>query len=119
MYRVVKRDGRIVDFEISKIANAMKKAFDATETNYNQSVIDFLAVMVTADFQPKITDELIHVEDIQDSVESRALPRRLRERCQGVHPLPQAAREAARREATRCSTIRRPWITISRSTTGA
>ena len=70
MYRVVKRDGRIVDFEISKIANAMKKAFDATETNYNQSVIDFLAVMVTADFQPKITDELIHVEDIQDSVES-------------------------------------------------
>lgn len=47
MYRVVKRDGRIVDFEISKIANAMKKAFDATETNYNQSVIDFLAIMVT------------------------------------------------------------------------
>ena len=70
MYRVVKRDGRSVDFEISKIANAMKKAFDATETNYNQSVIDFLAVMVTADFQPKITDELIHIEDIQDSVES-------------------------------------------------
>ena len=70
MYRVVKRDGRIVDFEISKIANAMKKAFDATETNYNQSVIEFLAVMVTADFQPKITDELIHIEDIQDSVES-------------------------------------------------
>ena len=70
MYRVVKRDGRIVDFEISKIANAMKKAFDATETNYNQSVIDFLAVMVTADFQPKIIDELIHIEDIQDSVES-------------------------------------------------
>ncbi len=66
----MKRDGRIVDFEISKIANAMKKAFDATETNYNQSVIDFLAVMVTADFQPKITDELIHIEDIQDSVES-------------------------------------------------
>ena len=26
--------------------------------------------MVTADFQPKITDELIHIEDIQDSVES-------------------------------------------------
>ena len=70
MYRVVKRDGRIVDFEISKIANAMKKAFDATETNYNQSVIDFLAIMVTADFQPKIKDELIHIEDIQDSVES-------------------------------------------------
>ena len=50
MYRVVKRDGRIVDFEISKIANAMKKAFDATETNYNQSVIDFLAVKYKTEY---------------------------------------------------------------------
>ena len=33
--------------------------------------------MVTADFQPKITDELIHIEDIQDSVESVLSPRRL------------------------------------------
>ena len=70
MYRVVKRDGRIVDFELPKIANAMKKAFEATGTNYNDSVIDFLAVMVTADFQGKIKDELITIEDIQDSVES-------------------------------------------------
>ena len=70
MYRVVKRDGRIVDFEIVKIANAMKKAFDATDTNYTDDVIDFLAVRVTAEFQPKIKDELIAIEDIQDSVES-------------------------------------------------
>jgi anaerobic ribonucleoside-triphosphate reductase len=70
MYRVVKRDGRIVDFEIDKIAKAMQKAFDATETNYNTSVIDFLALKVTAEFQPKIKDELISIEDIQDSVES-------------------------------------------------
>ena len=70
MYRVVKRDGRIVDFELPKIANAMKKAFEATETNYNDSVIDFLAVMVTADFQEKIKDDLISIEDIQDSVEN-------------------------------------------------
>jgi ribonucleoside-triphosphate reductase len=70
MYRVVKRDGRIVDFDIIKIASAMKKAFEATATNYTESVIDFLAIMVTADFQPKIKDELISIEDIQDSVES-------------------------------------------------
>ena len=70
MYRVVKRDGRIVDFEISKIAAAIKNAFEATETNYTDSVIDFLAIMVTADFQPKIEDELISIEDIQDSVEA-------------------------------------------------
>ena len=70
MYRVVKRDGRIVDFEISKIANAMKKAFDATDTNYTDDVIDFLSIRVTAEFQSKIKDELIAIEDIQDSVES-------------------------------------------------
>ena len=70
MYRVVKRDGRIVEFDIGKIAGAMKKAFEATETNYTDSVIDFLAVMVTADFQEDIKDELISIEDIQDSVEA-------------------------------------------------
>jgi len=70
MYRIVKRDGRIVDFDITKIANAIKKAFDATATNYTESVIDFLALMVTADFQPKIQDDLLKIEDIQDSVES-------------------------------------------------
>jgi ribonucleoside-triphosphate reductase len=48
----------------------MKKAFTATDTNYNDSVIDFLALKVTADFQPKIRDELISIEDIQDSVET-------------------------------------------------
>jgi ribonucleoside-triphosphate reductase len=70
MYRTIKRDGRIVDFDIEKISNAIRKAFDATNTNYNPSLINFLAVMVTADFQPKVRDELISIEDIQDSVES-------------------------------------------------
>ncbi len=70
MYRVIKRDGRAVDFDITKIAAAMKKAFDATETNYNDSVIDFLALKVTSAFQKSIKDDLIAIEDIQDSVES-------------------------------------------------
>ncbi|MBQ4337476.1 MAG: hypothetical protein IJC34_09820, partial [Lentisphaeria bacterium] len=47
MYQVQKRDGRVVPFEISKIALAMKKAFDATYTDYTDNVIDYLAVMVT------------------------------------------------------------------------
>jgi len=70
MYRTVKRDGRIVDFDIEKISKAIEKAFNATDTNYNPSLINFLAVMVTADFQPKVKDELVHIEDIQDSVEA-------------------------------------------------
>ena len=70
MYQVIKRDGKIVDFDINKIAAAIKKAFEATKTDYNDSVIDFLALKVSADFLPKIKDGKIAVEDIQDSVEA-------------------------------------------------
>ena len=50
MYTVLKRDGRIINFDIQRIANAIKLAFDAQERNYNQDIIDFLALKVTADF---------------------------------------------------------------------
>ncbi|MBQ4081675.1 MAG: ribonucleoside triphosphate reductase, partial [Clostridia bacterium] len=70
MYRVLKRDGKVADFDIAKIRTAMIRAFDACDTDYNDSVIDFLAIKVTADFAPKVKDSLIAVEDIQDSVES-------------------------------------------------
>ena len=69
MYEVVKRDGKIAEFDISKISTAIKKAFDAEHVNYHPSVIDFLALRVTADFEHKIKDDKITVEDIQDSVE--------------------------------------------------
>ena len=70
MYQVVKRDGKVVDFDLNKIAEAIKKAFEATNTEYNDSIIDFLALRVSADFLPKIKDGKVAVEDIQDSVES-------------------------------------------------
>ncbi len=70
MYQVQKRDGRIIDFKLEKIVNAIKLAFDAQETQYHDSVIDFLALRVTADFAPKVKEGVIGVEDIQDSVES-------------------------------------------------
>ena len=70
MYQIIKRDGKIVDFDISKIANAIKKAFEATETEYTDNIIDFLALKVSADFLPKIKDGFVAVEDIQDSVEA-------------------------------------------------
>ena len=70
MYQIIKRDGKIVDFDITKIANAMKKAFEATETEYTDNIIDFLALKVSADFLPKIKDGFVAVEDIQDSVEA-------------------------------------------------
>ena len=70
MYNVQKRDGKVADFTISKISNAIKQAFDACERQYNDNVIDFLALKVTSDFEPKVKDGLIAVEDIQDSVET-------------------------------------------------
>ncbi len=70
MYTVLKRDGKIVDFDLKKISEAITLAFDAQEKNYNTNIIDFLALKVTADFEPKIKDHHIAVEDIQDSVEA-------------------------------------------------
>ncbi|MBO4972224.1 MAG: ribonucleoside triphosphate reductase [Clostridia bacterium] len=70
MYRIIKRDNKIVDFDITKISGAIKLAFDACEKQYNTNIIDFLALKVTADFEPKIKNDLVEVEDIQDSVEA-------------------------------------------------
>ncbi len=70
MYKIIKRDGKIADFDIVKIADAMKKAFEATNTEYTENIIDFLALKVSADFLPKIKDGHVAVEDIQDSVEA-------------------------------------------------
>ena len=70
MYNVVKRDGEKVEFNIKKIASAITKAFEATNKHCHDSVIDFLALKVTADFENKIKNGVIAVEDIQDSVET-------------------------------------------------
>ncbi len=70
MYQVLKRDGKVMDFDLTKINDAIKLAFEAQEKQYHPNVIDFLALKVTADFESKIKEGLIAVEDIQDSVES-------------------------------------------------
>ena len=70
MYQVVKRDGQIADFDIGKISVAITKAFEAIGKQYHPSVIDFLALKVTSNFEHKVKDGLVSVEDIQDSVES-------------------------------------------------
>ncbi len=70
MYRVLKRDGKVVDFALSKISVAITKAFDAVGKDYNPDIIDLLALKVTADYQDNIKDGSISVEQIQDSVEN-------------------------------------------------
>lgn len=69
MYTVIKRDGSISEFKLDKISNAIKKSFISEKRNFNDDIIDFIALKVTSDFEKKIKDEKIHVEDIQDSVE--------------------------------------------------
>ena len=69
MYRVKKRDGKIVRFDIKKISEAMEKAFDSVDRESCDSILDMLALKVCADFEDKIHDGIIEVENIQDSVE--------------------------------------------------
>jgi len=69
VFQVIKREGEVADFTLTKISDAIMKAFNATDVQYNNDVVDLLALRVTADFQGKVKDEGIHVEDIQDSVE--------------------------------------------------
>lgn len=69
MFKVVKRDGEVAEFNLDKISGAIAKAFDATEMQYNEDMIGLLGLRVTADFQSKIKNSLIDVESIQDSVE--------------------------------------------------
>ena len=69
MYSIVKRNGKVVDFELKKISSAMIKAFEAQNKNYHPDVINMLALQVTANFQSKIKNDIISVEDVQDSVE--------------------------------------------------
>lgn len=69
MINVLKRDGQVAEFNLHKISDAITKAFSATEKNYTDEIISLLSLRVTADFQEKINENKIHVEDIQDSVE--------------------------------------------------
>ena len=69
MIQVVKRDGEVAEFSLNKITEAIKKAFRATSKDYNNEILELLSLRVTADFQNKMKDGKISVEEIQDSVE--------------------------------------------------
>ena len=73
MIQVVKRDGEVAEFSLNKITEAIKKAFRATSKDYNNEILELLSLRVTADFQNKMKDGKISVEEIQDSVEHQLL----------------------------------------------
>jgi anaerobic ribonucleoside-triphosphate reductase len=69
MFKVLKRDGEVADFSLSKITDAIKKALEATKMQFDEDMIHLLGLRVTADLQEKVLDNCIQVEEIQDSVE--------------------------------------------------
>ena len=91
MFQVVKRDGEIADFQMSKITSAIDKAFDAKEKIYSKDMIDLLGLRVTADFQNKIQNNKVTVEDIQRG--ERADPGRIQRCGKGIYPLSQTERK--------------------------
>ncbi len=70
MYSIIKRDGKVVDFDLSKISGAIEKAFVAQKREYNKQIIDMLALNAVSDSEAKAVDGKVDVESIQDSVET-------------------------------------------------
>lgn len=70
MLNVKKRDLTIVPFDLSKIENAITSAFKAEHTPYSEEMISTLALKVTSNFASKVENDIITVEEIQDSVEN-------------------------------------------------
>ena len=66
--KVIKRDGRTVDFNFSKIEDAIRKAMNATESG-----VDAILAATIADKIAKEGDPLMGVEAIQDAVENELM----------------------------------------------
>ena len=69
MLEVIKRDGSILPFDLSKIKSAIERAFRAEHKEFTPDIIELLALKATAVFNTKVKDEKVSVEDIQDAVE--------------------------------------------------
>ena len=93
--KVIKRDGRTIDFNFSKIEDAIRKAMGATEKG-----IDAVLAAQIADRIAKEGNVLMKVEDIQDAVEE-ALMESDRKEVARVYISYRNARNVARRAKTR------------------
>ncbi|MGM0507684.1 MAG: ribonucleoside triphosphate reductase [Fusobacteriota bacterium] len=67
--KLVKRDGEEIEFKLGRITEAIKKAFEATESKYTEDILNLLSLRVTSDFQDKVVEDKVEIEDVQNSVE--------------------------------------------------
>ncbi len=70
MYQVKKRNGDLEMFELGKIKSAIKRTFESCNRNYQDSIIETLSIKAVANAEKKVSNDILSVEDIQDSVES-------------------------------------------------
>ena len=56
MFQVKKRDGKVVEFDMSKITTALSKAFNANGVDYTADILNMLTLRVAANFSDKIKD---------------------------------------------------------------
>lgn len=68
--QIVKRDGRVVDFDSSKISNAIIKAFKSVEISVDDDYIGTLTNEVIQKIDETYKGNVPNVEDIQDIVET-------------------------------------------------
>lgn len=63
--KVQKRTGQIVDFDLEKIGNAIKKAFDSKQVEYDPAIVKSVDKLISLTY----TNVPVSVETIQDYVE--------------------------------------------------
>ena len=63
--KVQKRTGQIVDFDLEKIGNAIKKAFDSKQVEYDPAIVESVDKSISLTY----TNVPVSVETIQDYVE--------------------------------------------------
>ena len=60
--KVQKRTGQIVDFDLEKIGNAIKKAFDSKQVEYDPAIVKSVDKLISLTY----TNVPVSVETIQD-----------------------------------------------------
>lgn len=76
---VVKRTGEIVDFDSSRIKNAIMKAFNASKEKLNPAIVDDIMTDIVLEIQDRFKDFYPNVENIQDIVEKHIVKKELYE----------------------------------------
>jgi len=66
---IKKRNGKIENFQIDKIQKAIQKGFEATQSAYNEDILQLLALRAVSKSQNQMIKGVIDIETLQDNVE--------------------------------------------------